>query len=327
LATSYLGLELGSPLVPSASPLSKDLDVVRRLEDAGAAALVLYSLFEEEIAQAAATLHRSLEQGRESFPESLSYLPEPDASAFGPHEYLDHLRRVKEAVDIPVIGSLNASNLGGWVEYARYIEQADADALELNIYRIAADPRAVGRKVEEEYLQIVEAVRRTVSIPLALKLSPYLSSMTEMADRLANAGADALVLFNRFYQPDIDLDQLGVVPSLELSTSWEGRLVTRWIALLYGRVRANLAATTGIHTSEDVLKMILAGADVAMLCSVLLQRGPEHLEVLRKGVLDWLEEQEYNSVAQIRGILSHRTSPNPAAFERAHYIEALRRWI
>jgi dihydroorotate dehydrogenase (fumarate) len=300
--------------------------MVRRLEDAGAAAIVLHSLFQEEVEEEDAALHYSLEQGTESFAESLSYLPEPDESAFGPHEYLEHVRRIKESVAIPVVGSLNASHLGGWVEYARLIEQAGADGLELNIYHVAGEPDAQGRQIEALHVDIAEAVRRTIKIPVALKLSPYLSSMMEMAHRLENAGADALVLFNRFYQPDIDLDRLDVVPRLELSTPWEGRLVTRWIALLDGRVGGTLAATTGIHTAQDCLKMILAGADVTMLCSVLLRQGPQHLSTLRKGILDWLRDQEYESVSEIRGILSHRTCPDPAALERAQYFQAVGRW-
>ncbi len=324
LSTTYLGLELESPLVASASPLSERIDNYRRLEDAGVAAVVNYSLFEEEINRDADELHYHLTQGTESFAESLSYFPEPDMFTLGPEQYLEHIRQAKEAVDIPVIASLNGRSRGGWIGYAQLMQQAGADALELNIYFLATDPGTTGQEIEQLYVDIVRAVKQNVTIPVAVKLSPYFSSMAHMARRLEQAGADGLVLFNRFYQPDIDLDYLEVVPNVVLSNPFSARLALRWIAILYGRIDCSLAATSGVHAAADALKMLMAGADVTMLCSSLLKNGIDHLRTIRKDLVDWLVEHEYESVAQMRGSLSQRSCPDPAAFERANYIKALR---
>ncbi len=324
LSTTYLGLELKSPLVASASPLSERIDNYRRLEDAGASAVVNYSLFEEEINRDADELHHRLTQGTESFAESLSYFPEPDAFSLGPEQYLEHIRQAKEAVDIPVIASLNGRSRGGWIAYAQLMQEAGADALELNIYFLATDPGTTGQEIEQLYVDIVRAVKQNVTIPVAVKLSPYFSSMAYMARRLERAGADGLVLFNRFYQPDIDLDFLEVVPNVVLSNPFSGRLALRWIAILYGRIDCSLAATSGVHAAADALKMLMAGADVTMLCSALLKNGIDHLRTIRKDLVDWMVEHEYESVTQMKGSLSQRSCPDPAAFERANYIKALR---
>ncbi len=274
LTTTYLGLKLRTPLVPSAcGPLSGGLDKVKALEDAGASAIVMYSLFEEEILHESQQLDHYLTYGSDSYAEALSYFPEPRVYAMDPDRYLEHFHRAKRAVAIPVIGSLNGVSSGGWVKFAREIEEAGADALELNIYYVPTDLDLPGIEVEQMYVNVLEDVKRTVKIPVAIKLGPFFSNMAHMANRLCNAGADGLVLFNRFYQPDIDLDQLEVVPNILLSTPQAMRLPLRWIAILYGRLQASLAATSGIHTSEDVIKMLMVGADVTMLCSTLLKNG------------------------------------------------------
>ncbi len=324
LATTYLGLELENPIVPSASPLTRELDSLLLLEAAGASAVVLPSLFEEQIEHETMAVHAALNFGTEISAESAGgYFPEMDSYNTGAGEYLGKLKAAKEALSIPVIASLNGTTAGGWTLYARVIEDAGADALELNIYLIAADPSRTGAQVEAEYLHLVETVRAAVSIPLAVKVGPFFSSMANMATRLVSAGADGLVLFNRFYQPDIDLELLSVEPNLVLSTSDEMRLVLRWMALLHGRVDASLAATTGVHTHEDVLKLILAGADVTMLASALLKFGPEVITGLINGVSAWLEERGYDSLQQAKGSLSQQASPDPAAFERANYMRTL----
>src|SRR5215469_2987161 len=264
LTTTYLGLQLRNPLVASASPLSKKVDTLRRLEDAGAAAVVMYSLFEEQITHESQELDHYLERGTHVYAESLSYFPDLASYNLGPEPYLEHLHRVKQAVDIPVIGSLNGISSGGWVQYAQRIEQAGADALELNIYYLPTDPDLSGAELEEEYVKLVRDVRATVKIPIALKLSPFFTALPHIASRFMQAGANGLVLFNRFYQPDFDLEELEVIPNLELSTSHELRLPLRWFALLYGRVEADLALTSGVHTAQDVLKAVMAGASVAM---------------------------------------------------------------
>ncbi|MFQ5876463.1 MAG: dihydroorotate dehydrogenase-like protein [Acidobacteriota bacterium] len=323
LSTRYLGLELGNPLVPSASPLSESIDSLRRMEDAGASAVVLQSLFEEQIEQEARTLDHYLSHGAESYYESLSYFPEQPHVQFGPDEYLDHVRRAREAVAIPVIASLNGSSAGGWTDYARRIEEAGASALELNLYDIPADPRVSSEEVESRHLEVVRRVRAAVRLPLAVKIGPYFSAMAHMARRLAEAGADGLVLFNRFYQPDIHLEELEVRPNVLLSTPQAMRLPLRWIAILSGRVPCSLAATGGIHTHEDALKMVLAGADVTMLCSALLRHGIDHLGTVLEGMREWLEEHEYASLEQMKGSMSHRACPDPTAFERLNYMRAL----
>lgn len=323
LNTTYLGLKLRTPLVPSASPLSEDIDNIKRMEDAGASAVVLYSLFEEQLRQDRAELVHNLEQGTESFAEALTYFPEPEEFCLGPEEYLKHIAKAKESVRIPVIASLNGSSTGGWTQYARQIQQAGADALELNIYFIPSSPEQLVNDVEQTHLDILSAVKKEVSIPVAVKLSPFFTNFAYMARKLDAAGANGLVLFNRFYQPDIDLESLEVKPNILLSTPMAMRLPLRWIAILHGRIRANLAATSGIHRAADVLKMLMAGADVTMLCSVLLRHGIPQIGVIERELVAWMEEHEYESVAQLKGSLSQKNCPAPSAFERAQYMRAI----
>ena len=324
LRTTYLNMTLRTPLVVSAcGPLSEDIDNIKRLEDAGASAVVLYSLFEEQLRQERHELEHHLTAGTESFPEALTYFPEPLQFSLGPEEYLKHVARAKETVNIPIIASLNGSTAGGWTDFAHKLQQAGADALELNIYYIPSGVRLSGAEVEKTYVDIVKAVKGVVSIPVAVKLSPFFSNMANMAKQLDDAGADALVLFNRFYQPDIDLEELEVKPSVILSTPHALRLPMRWIAILFGRVDADLAATSGIHHAPDVLKMLMAGADVTMLCSTLLARGIEHIRVIENEMDVWMEEHWYESVRQLKGSLSQMRCPDPSAFERAQYMRAL----
>jgi dihydroorotate dehydrogenase (fumarate) len=323
LTTNYMNMKLKNPLVPSASPLSESIDNYRRMEDAGAAAVVNYSLYEEQITHETFELHHHLTHGTESFAESLTYFPEPDEYVLGPDEYLEHIRQAKEAVDIPVIGSLNGHSEGGWTEYARLIQEAGADALELNVYFLPTDPEITGEQIEKPYLDILKSVKSQVTIPVAVKLSPFFSALANMANRLDAAGADALVLFNRFYQPDIDLENLEVVPNVLLSTPFAMRLPLRWVAILYGKVKASLAATSGIHTAEDVLKMLMAGANITMMCSALLKNGIDHISTVLKDMQRWMEEHEYESVRQMQGSMSHKSCENPSAFERANYMIAL----
>ncbi len=326
LSTSYLGLALKNPIVPSASPLSRDLDTLRRLEDAGAAAVVMYSLFEEQITLESLELNHYLDYFTESYAESLTTYPEPESFHMGPDAYLDHIRRAKEALSVPIIGSLNGFTTGGWISYARGIEEAGADALELNVYYLPTNPLRNGAAVEEITLNIVRAVRQSVSIPVAVKLSPYYSSLANLAAQLAEAGANGLVLFNRFYQPDLDIDELEVVPGLKLSTPEELRLPLRWVAILYGRLQADLAITTGVHSGRDVLKSMMAGAQVAMVASELLQNGPERLASMVEEMRAWMQEHEYESVAQMRGSMSQRKVADPGVFERANYMRVLQAW-
>lgn len=324
LTTTYLGLELANPLMASSSPLTRDVESLERLAAAGAAAVVLPSLFEEQIEHEAMAAHEAYLYGSEISAESVGgYFPEMDDYNTGAADYLDRLRAAKAALSIPVIASLNGDSAGGWTLYARIIEDAGADALELNIYRVAADMGRTGAQVEDDYLRLVGRVREAVSIPLAVKIGPYFSSMANMAKRLVDAGADGLVLFNRFYQPDIVLETLRVEPNVVLSTSAELRLVLRWMAILHGRIDASLGATTGVHTAEDVVKLILAGADTTMMASALLKHGPSHLRVVLDGVAAWLEAGGYSSLAQARGSLSQQSSPDPSAFERSNYMHAL----
>lgn len=323
LSTTYLGLTLRSPLVASASPLCEDVDNIRRMEDAGAAAVVLHSLFEEQITLESQRLDRYLSHGTESFAESLTYFPDLTRYNLGPEGYLEHVRRAKAAVSIPVIGSLNGVSTGGWIEYARRIEEAGADALELNVYYIPTDPELTGAQVEQRYVDLVRDVRASVGIPLAVKLGHAFSAMANLARRLDEAGARALVLFNRFYQPDFDLENLEVVSGLTLSRSWELLLRLHWVAILYGHVRADLAVTGGVHTARDVLKAMMAGARVAMMTSALLAHGIEHLTTVRRDLLTWMEAHEYESIRQMQGSMSHRSVADPAAFERANYIKVL----
>jgi dihydroorotate dehydrogenase (fumarate) len=323
LTTTYLGLKLRTPLVPSASPLSEEIDSIRRLEDAGASAIVLYSLFEEQLSRERLELHHHLTQGSESYAEAVTYFPEPSEFKLGPEEYLEHIRKAKRAVSVPVIASLNGSSVGGWTDYARKMEEAGADAIELNIYYIPTRMDQPSAAVEDTYLEILRAVRGALKIPVAVKLSPFFSNMAYMASRLDDGGADALVLFNRFYQPDIDLETLDVRPNVILSTPQAMRLPLRWVAILFGRIRADLAATGGIHTAQDVLKMLMAGARVTMLCSALLKHGPDHLRTVEADLCAWMEEHEYESVHQMQGSMSQMHCADPSAFERAQYMRAL----
>jgi len=323
LSTHYMGIPLKNPIVASASPLSHSLGGIRQLEDAGAAAVVMYSLFEEQITLESHQLDRYLSNGAESFPEALSYFPEMDYYNVGPEEYLTLLHRAKEAVHIPIIGSLNGVSRGGWTRYARLMEQAGADAIELNVYYLPTNPDISGAEVEQMYVDVLRDVRQHVEIPVAVKIGPYFSSMAHIARRLAAAGADALVLFNRFYQPDFDLVNLEVEPRLTLSRSHELRLPLHWVAILYGRVSVDFAITGGIHTHEDVLKAMMAGANVAMMASGLLENGPRRIGEILADMTRWMQEYEYESVAQMRGSLSQRNVSEPAAFERANYMKVL----
>jgi len=323
LSTTYLGLKLKNPVVPSAGPLSHSLDSMKRLEDAGASAIVMYSLFEEQIAHETAELYHYLSYGTESFAEALTYFPDTGQYNLGPDAYVELIHRAKKALGIPVIGSLNGITVGGWIDYARKIEQAGADALELNIYYIPTDPTLTGSEVEDRYLEVLHAVRRTISIPIAMKLSPFFSSMAYTAKRMDLAGANGLVLFNRFYQPDIDLETMDVLPNVILSTPQAMRLPLRWIAILHGKVKASLAATSGIHTSQDVLKMLMAGADVTMMCSALLRNGPKHIQQVISDLETWMIDHEYISVQQMKGSMSQKNIADPSAFKRANYMKAL----
>jgi dihydroorotate dehydrogenase (fumarate) len=324
LSTTYLGLTLRSPLIVGAcAPLTENIAHLKQMEDAGAGAVVLHSLFEEQLRQDRLELHHHLTHGTESFAESLTYFPEPDLFHVGPEVYLDHIQRAKESVETPIIASLNGSTLGGWTDYARQIEQAGADALELNIYAIPTDIGRSGEAVEQSYLDIVRAVIKTVNIPVAIKLSSFFSNLAHTAKRLADAGANGLVLFNRFYQPDIDLETLEVTPNLLLSTPQDLRLPMRWIAILYGAVPMDFAATSGIHTAEDVLKMLIVGANATQLVSALLRYGIDHIRTLEQDLIQWLDEHEYESVQQLQGSMSQLNCPDPSAFERVQYMQAI----
>jgi dihydroorotate dehydrogenase (fumarate) len=326
LRTTYLGLELRSPLVASASPLTNHDDDLRALDDAGIGAVVLPSLFEEQLEHEAMAVHHMLETQAEAFAEATSFFPELDDYNTGPDRYLTHVERTRELVSVPVIPSLNGVSLGGWVRYAHLFEQAGADAIELNVYRVAADPRRSGAEIEDETVELVGTVADAVSVPVAVKLSPHWSSLAHLALRLADAGAAGLVLFNRFYQPDLDLETLAPVPHLVLSTSDELRLPLRWIALLRGELDVSLAATTGVHEWDDVAKVLLAGADVAMSTSALLKRGPGHVSTLLAGLQAWMTDHEYDSVRQLVGSAAAATGPDPAGYERANYVSTLASW-
>jgi len=325
LTTTYMGLKLKNPVVPSASPMTRDLDAVRRAEDAGAAAITMHSLFEEQIRFEAAELDYFLDIGKDRYAESTSDYPEEvyDHYRLGPEAYLDQVRKVKAAVGVPVIGSLNASTLGGWTEYARQIQDAGADALEVNLYFVPTDKATTSAAVERSYVNVLRAVRAGVTIPVAMKLSPYFSSLANLAGKLDRAGADGLVLFNRFYQPLIDLESLDVQPNLVLSDPSEARLSQRWIAILYGQVKADLAASGGIHDAAGATQAIAAGASVVNVCSTLLKNGPGRIGEILKGLSDWGDAREYASVDELRGILSLRSCPNAQAFERANYMKTL----
>jgi dihydroorotate dehydrogenase (fumarate) len=324
LSTTYLGLPLKNPLVPSASPLMQKVDNVKRMEEAGAAAVVLHSLFEEQIEHMSEQLDYFLNLGEGTSAEAAHYYPDLSKYNLGPEGYLEHIRKVKEAVSIPVIASLNGATTGGWVEYAKKMEEAGADALELNMYYIAADPAQDSLDVEHMYLSLVRDVKAKLRIPVAVKLGHHFSAFANFARRLADSGADAIVLFNRFYQPDFDLENLEVVPDLNLSGSYELRLRLRWVALLYGRVNADLAVTGGVHGAHDVLKAMMAGAKVAMTTSALLEHGIGHLTVMLADLHSWMDEHEYLSIEQMRGSMSQRAVAQPAALERGNYMQVLR---
>jgi dihydroorotate dehydrogenase (fumarate) len=323
LSTTYLGLNLASPLVPSASPMMRKVDNIRRMEDAGAAAVVLHSLFEEQIALSEDRLDYLLNFSDGTSAEAVHYFPDLSIYNQGPEGYLEHIRQVKAAVEIPVIGSLNGVSSGGWIDYARLIEQAGADALELNMYYVAAEPAQTPEEIEQLYLDLVRDVKSNLHIPVAVKLGHNFTAFANFAHRLVAAGANGLVLFNRFYQPDIDLENLEVLSDLNLSSSYELRLRLRWIALLYGRLKADLAVTGGVHTSRDVLKSMLAGASVVMMTSALLEHGIEHLRMVLDGLREWMDEHEYESVKQMQGSMSQQAVPSPALFERANYMRIL----
>jgi len=325
LTTTYLGFDLKNPLVAAASPLSMEGANVRALEDAGASAIVMYSLFEEQIRHEIYELDHYLSYGTDSFAEAASFLPDLDVEAYhrGPFEYLDHIARIKSAVDIPVIASLNGTTPGGWIKYARGMEAAGADAIELNVYYIATDPLQPGSVVEHRYLDVLTEVKRSVKIPVAMKVSPYFSSFEHIAKRLDGAGADGLVLFNRFNQPDIDLDLLEVTPKVRLTDSDDLRLPLRWIAILYGQIQADIAGATGVHQAEDVIKMMMVGANVVMMASSLLKHGIGHLWHVLDELETWMETHEYTSIKEMRGSMRQQACPDPAAFERSNYMQAL----
>ncbi len=328
LATSYLGLELRSPLVASPSPFTKQLDSALRLQESGAAAIVLPSLFEEELVHEEVELSQVLEQGTGSFAESLDYFPAIDTFESTADRYLATVAAMKETLDVPVIASLNGTSVGGWVRYARLIEEAGADALELNLYRLAADPARSGSAMEESDLEVVRQVRASTSLTVAVKLSPYYSALAGFALAVVDAGANGLVLFNRFYQPDIDADTREVVPRLELSRPWELRLPLRWIAILRPHLaaRASLAASSGVSSGIDAAKALLVGADVAMMTSAVLRKGREHFATVEQELVAWMDANEYTSVAELRGSVSYAASEDPSAFERANYLKTLRSW-
>ena len=326
LSTRYLGLTLRTPIVASSSPLTGSLDSLRRLEDAGVAAVVLPSLFEEQLTHDSLALHDALESGAGTFAEATEYLPDLERYDTGPDAYLELVYQAKQALRIPVIASLNGTTLGGWVEHARLIEKAGADALELNLYQVAADPAHDAAALEAREIELVETVRAGIEIPLAVKLSPFYTAFAHFARRIAAAGAQALVLFNRFYQPDLDLETLDVVPHLVLSDSEDARLSLRWIGILRRRLSASLAATSGVHGAPDVLKLLLAGADATMMASALLARGPDIVPGIEEAVVRWLLERDYESVEQMKGSVSQAAIADPDAFERANYRKTLRSW-
>ena len=323
LSSNYLGMKLKNPVVVSASPLQKHLENIRRMEDAGAAAIVMHSLFEEQIELESRELNRNLDEGTESFAESLHYLPDLERYNLGPESYLQHLADAKRTVDIPILGSLNGVSPGGWTRYARMIEQAGADAIELNTYYVPTDPDVTGATIEQMYFDLVSQVRASVRIPLAVKLSPMFSSLPNIAKQFDRGGANALVLFNRFYQPDFDLEALDVVQTLELSHSYELLPRLNWVAILFGRIHADLAVTGGVHTSADVVKCMMAGARAAMVTSVVLEHGIGHISTILDGTRTWMEEHEYSSIAEMQGSMARRSVTDPAAFERANYMKVL----
>ncbi|MEN6627485.1 MAG: dihydroorotate dehydrogenase-like protein [Candidatus Sumerlaeia bacterium] len=323
LSTTYMGLKLKNPVIPGASPLMEDLGHLRQMEDCGAAAVVLHSLFEEQLTHEQKELDHYMMQGTEGFAEALSYFPEIDSFKLGPEEYLEHIRKAKESLSIPVIASLNGVTRGGWIDFARSIEEAGADGLELNVYFVPTNTDLTGAQVEAVYLNILAAVKSVVRIPVAMKLSPFFSSIPNIAQKLDGMDVDGLVLFNRFYQPDIDLEELEVKPRVRLSNAGGNLLSLRWIAILYSHIKASMAATGGIHTAEDVIKSIMAGADATQVCSALLQQGIAHVTKIVDGINGWMEAHDYESVTQMKGSMSQRSVAEPAAFERANYMKSL----
>jgi len=326
LSTSYLGLKLKNPIVASASPLSRSMDSMRRLEDAGASAIVMHSLFEEQIIHEAESLEHYKTAGTESFAEALTYFPDTGDYHFAPEEYLELVAKASNKLEIPIIASMNGITPGGWTSYAKKMAEAGASALELNVYYIPTDGTMSSTDVENRYIEVLKQVHSAVKIPVSVKLSPFFSSIPNIAQRLVKEGAQGLVLFNRFYQPDIDLDELDVKPGVELSTSYANRLPMRWIGILFGKIKASLAATSGVHTAEDVLKLTMAGADVTMMCSALLMHGPEYIGKVLKDLDHWMQEHEYESIEQMKGSLSHKSIAEPSAYERANYMKALNRY-
>ncbi len=323
LTTTYLGLKLKNPLVASSSPMMQDVDAVRRLEDCGASAIIMHSLFEEQINVESTYLDTHLSQHEDHYAEAVSYFPEMGEYKLGPEAYLEHIQALKNAVDIPIMGSLNGISKGGWTACAKQMEEAGADALELNMYFIPTDPSVAGPEIEAMYVDLMRDVRAHVKIPIAVKLSPFFSAPINMCHQLEEAGADGVVLFNRFYQPDFDLEELEVVPNLVLSTAQELRLRLRWAAILFGQIKGSIGITGGVHHSFEALKCVMAGADVAMMTSALLRNGIDHLETMLEGMRIWMEEHEYESVAQMKGSMSQQKVAEPAAFERANYLKVL----
>lgn len=323
LSTTYLGLKLKNPLVASAGPLAKDIGHILHMEEAGISAVVLHSLFEEQITLESDSLDRHLSSGAESYAEAVSYFPDLTSYNIGPEGYIEHIRKAKQAVDIPVIGSLNGVSTGGWIRYAKLIEEAGADALELNLYYMPTDPNVEAARVEQMYTDLVSHVKASVKIPVAIKLGPFFSSIPNMAVKLDRAGADSLVLFNRFYQPDYDLEALEVTPTLELSNSYELLLRLHWTALLYGHIKADIAITGGVHTAGDVLKSMMAGGKAAMITSAMLSRGIDHIRKIEEDLAEWMEKHDYKSIQQMQGSMSAGKVADPAAFERANYMKVL----
>jgi dihydroorotate dehydrogenase (fumarate) len=326
LSTTYLGLDLPHPLMPGASPLVDELDKVRRLEDAGAAAIVMRSLFEEQLTMEQMAMVGHIDAHEGSHAEARSYLPSLDTFRLGPDDYLEQVRRIKEAVKVPVIGSLNGSSTGGWLDFAAQIVDAGADALELNVYFLAADPDDSAEQIEQRILDMVSGVKERVRVPVAIKLSPYFTALASFARRVVSAGADGLVLFNRFYQPDIDVEELEVSRRLRLSDSRELPLRLRWLAILSGRIETSLAVSGGVHTPLDAIKAVMTGAHAVQIVSALLERGPDYLAEVRQGIAEWLEEHEYESLQQMLGSMNLERSPDPSGYERANYLEILQLW-
>jgi dihydroorotate dehydrogenase (fumarate) len=326
LTTTYLGLTLKNPIVASASPLSKKIDSAKKLDEAGVGAIVMYSLFEEQIIHESLELDHFLTRGTDSFAEAMSYLPDSGSYATGPGKYLDHVTAIKKAVSVPVIASLNGVSKGGWTKYARHMQDAGADAIELNLYYVASDPNLTSVELEDAYAELIADVKGSISIPLAVKLSPFFTSIPNVCKKLVDAGADGLVLFNRFYQPDFDLDELDVVHTLHLSNSTELNLPLRWISILYGKIKADLALTSGVHTAQDVIKSMMAGAQVTMLASELLANGYKRVPEILSVMEAWMQEREYASIKQMQGSMSQQSVREPAAFERANYMKVLGSW-